>query len=445
MAPSHSFKLYLSLALSYLSPLVSAAPWIVTEIYQQDIVTESYGYGYPDEVTTQIEKITPTATLPAEALSTITSTETLGSYTVIEKLYPTGYGSAAPYDYAYGYHADSDGNIHSTIFKVNLVYTAPTGCSTKWTSTVEAEVTPPFEIRNDFPYETGTASTSVDDAQPFQPTTYFFDVIHVDPTQIPSYTLSSLSYYNAPTSVAGGASCQYTSTSDSTSSTSSGTSSGYYTGGYYGNGYYGYYDDDNWFTSKWGLGVGISGLAITLICVLGWIGLFLILGFIEAWVRFRRLMTGWQTRRGLPLFWCFLIFPITLFFLFCFRKGFRARSREDAEVLKKRWDAMPFGTKLKLYFLWGFRFKYPPVLGPAPARVQGSKKPKESGPRLLDATPPGSSAGSGAERGLAGVPEVGEVQGQQGHVVPRSHDAVPDVEASGAVSRQRDEEIGHAR
>jgi hypothetical protein len=427
MAPSHSFKLYLSLALSYLSPLVSAAPWIVTENYEQELVT----YGYNSlRVNTYIQQITPTATLPAEALSTITSTDTVFGYTIVEKLYPTGYGSAAAYDN--GYSVDSDGNVHSTVYKVNLTFTAPTGCSTKWTSTIAAEVTPPYTIANALPRETGAASTSVDDTRPFQPTTYYFDVVYVNPTQIPSRTLSSLSYFNTPTSVAGGASCQYT------SSTSS-----YYGGGYYTNNYYG--DDywDNWYTSKWGLGIGISGLALTLICVLGWIGLFLILGFIEAWVRFRRLMTGWQTRRGLPLFWCFLIFPVTLFFLFCFRKGYRARSREDAEVLKKRWDAMPFGTKLKLYFVWGFRFKYPPILGPAPARVQGSKKPKDSGPRLLDATPPDSAAGSGAERGLAGVPEVGEVQGQQGHVVPQSH--VPDVEASGPISGARDEEIGHSR
>jgi hypothetical protein len=392
---------------------------------------------------TNIIQITPTATLPAEALSTITSTETLDSYTVVEKLYPTGYGSVAPLDSYYGYSRDSDGNVHSTIFKVNLVYTAPEGCSTPWTSTVAAEVTPPYEIRNALPRETTGASTSVDDTTPFQPTTYYYDVVYVEPTQVPSSTLSSLSYFSAPTSVAGGEACQWTSTH---SMYNNGLSDGYYTSsdGYtYGNGYY--YDDGNWFTSKWGLGVPISGLAITLICVLGWLGLFLILGFIEAWVRFRRLMTGWQTRRGIPLFWCFLVFPFTLFCLFCFRKGFRARSREDAEILKKRWDAMPFGTKLKLYFLWGFRFKYPPILGPVPARVKGSKRPKESGPRLLDATPPASAGGSGAERGLAGIPEVGEVQHQPGSVVPQSHGAVPDVEASGAVSGQRDEEVGHAR
>jgi hypothetical protein len=37
------------------------------------------------------------------------------------------------------------------------------------------------------------------------------------------------------------------------------------------------------------------------------------------------------------------------------------------------------------------------------------------------------------------------VQGQHGHVVPQSHGAVPDVEASGTASGPRDEEIGHAR
>lgn len=88
---------------------------------------------------------------------------------------------------------------------------------------------------------------------------------------------------------------------------------------------------------------------------------------------------------------------------------------------------MSFGTKLKLYFIWGFRFKYPTVLGPAPARVQGSKRPKESGPRLLETTPPGTNAPSrdGFERAVSG-----EMQ---------------QAPASGVVSENRDAEIGQAR
>lgn len=381
MAPSHSFILLLSLVLS---PFVQAAPWIVTDTYEQEVNTDYYS-----ELVTEINQISPTATLPVEALSTITSTNTIYDYTVVEKLYPTGYGEERDLYDGYRNAINSDGTYHSTIYKVNLTFSAPTACSTQWTTTTAATVRPPYAIATLLPRDNVVTSTSIDNSQPFQPTTFIYEVVFVEPTQIPSRTLNSLSLYNTPTSRYIGSGCQYTGINSDYSG-----NSGYYADGTSssGSGYYNYgYDDDyNWFTSTWGSGLGISYLAIVLICGLGWIGIVFILGMIEAWVRFRRLMTGWQTRRGFPLFWSFILLPLSLFCLFCFRKGYRARSKEDAAILQKRWDAMGFWTKMRLFFAWGFRFKYPTVLGPAPATVKSSKRPVESGPRLLDVTPPGA-------------------------------------------------------
>ncbi|KAJ5487979.1 hypothetical protein N7530_002279 [Penicillium desertorum] len=441
MAPSHSFILFLSIVLS---PFVQAAPWIVTDTYEQEVNTDYYS-----DLVTEIHQISPTATLPAEALSTATSTDTVYDYTVVQKLYPTGYGEERglydSYDYGNYGTMDDDGNYHSTVYKVNLTYSAPTACSTQWTTTTAVAVTPPYEIATLLPRDHVTTSTSVDSSEPFQSTTYIYEVVFVEPTQIPSRTLSSLSSYNTPTSRYLGAGCRYTDSDYNGNSgyytglsdgpgNSDGSSNGYYYG-------YGYYDDDNWFTSKWGSGLGISYLAIVLICALGWIGIVFILGMIEAWVRFRRLMTGWQTRRGLPLFWSFIWLPLSLFCLFCFRKGYRARSKEDAEVLQKRWDAMGFWTKLRLFFAWGFRFKYPTVLGPAPALVKASKRPDQSGPRLLDATPPSTNAPSraaSAEGVSAAGPEMSQVPASQAqpHAVSQ---------ASGALPAGNDEETGPVR
>lgn len=367
-----------------LSPFVQAAPWIVTDTYEQEVNTDYYS-----ELVTEINQISPTATLPVEALSTITSTNTIYDYTVVEKLYPTGYGEERDLYDGYRNAINSDGTYHSTIYKVNLTFSAPTACSTQWTTTTAATVRPPYAIATLLPRDNVVTSTSIDNSQPFQPTTFIYEVVFVEPTQIPSRTLNSLSLYNTPTSRYIGSGCQYTGINSDYSG-----NSGYYADGTSssGSGYYNYgYDDDyNWFTSTWGSGLGISYLAIVLICGLGWIGIVFILGMIEAWVRFRRLMTGWQTRRGFPLFWSFILLPLSLFCLFCFRKGYRARSKEDAAILQKRWDAMGFWTKMRLFFAWGFRFKYPTVLGPAPATVKSSKRPVESGPRLLDVTPPGA-------------------------------------------------------
>ncbi|KAJ5615384.1 hypothetical protein N7537_000498 [Penicillium hordei] len=403
MAPSHSFLLFLSLVLS---PFVQAAPWIVTDTYEQEVNTDYYS-----ELVTEINQISPTATLPVEALSTITSTNTNYDYTVVEKLYPTGYGEERDLYDGYPNAINSDRTYHSTIYKVNLTFSAPTACSTQWTTTTAATVRPPYGIATLLPRDNVVTSTSVDNSQPFEPMTYIYEVVFVEPTQIPSKTLDSLSLYNTPTSRYIGSGCQYTGVSSDYNG-----NSGYYTGisdgpgstqytdgssdsdgtSSSGSGYYDYgYDDDyNWFTSTWGSGLGISYLAIVLICGLGWIGIVFILGMIEAWVRFRRLMTGWQTRRGFPLFWSFILLPLSLFCLFCFRKGYRARSKEDAEILQKRWDSMGFWTKMRLFFAWGFRFKYPTVLGPAPPSVKANKRPVESGPRLLDVTPPGTNAPS---------------------------------------------------
>lgn len=154
--------------------------------------------------------------------------------------------------------------------------------------------------------------------------------------------------------------------------------------------------------------------------MLGWVGLWFILGVIEAWFRFRRLMIGWQTHRGLPVCWVFIIFPVTLLLLFFFRKGYRARTQAEATELKKEWKAMSVGKKLRLFVLWGFRYKYPPMLGPAPARVKMSKKPTDNPrPHLLHSTPPHTVAPNshpGSDRSVGGAnPEVSEVSSPSPH------------------------------
>ncbi|KAJ5385371.1 hypothetical protein N7517_003282 [Penicillium concentricum] len=412
MAPSHSFILFLSFVLS---PFVQAAPWIVTDVYEQKPTTNYY-----DEVTTVVQQISPTATLPSEALSTITSTDTVYDYTIVQKLYPTGYGKEHGLYDDYSNGVDGDGNYLSTMYMVNLTYSAPTACSTQWTTTTGVTIVPPYEIATLLPRDNVETSTSVDNSQAFQPTTYIIEIVFVEPTQLPKISLNSLKLYNTPTSVYSGAGCEYTGFtshygySDDYNTGETASESGYTNSDYSGSNYYDYYDDGNWFTSARWSGIGISYLAITLICVLGWIGLVFIFGMIEAWVRFRRLMTGWQTRRGLPLFWAFIFLPFSLFFLCCFRKGYRARSREDAEILKQRWDAMGFWTKIRLYFVWGFRFKYPTVLGPAPALVRASKRPTESGPRLLDPTAAEMSQTPGLAQPLPAPQVSGAVQAGHG-------------------------------
>ncbi|RDH26764.1 hypothetical protein BDQ94DRAFT_127636 [Aspergillus welwitschiae] len=463
MATSRSFSGVLSLLLLFqLSSFVSAAPWIVTADYQEVVTTERHYYA--TYTTTLVEQITPTVTSMPEAVSTATSLGSSNYYyyynddedaekdvTIIQQLYPTGVGSVVDdYDYGYGYGYDDDDIYHSTKFVVNMTYSAPTGCSSRWTQTTAVEVVPPTEVQDLLPRTAVATSISVDSSRPFQPTTYTIDIVYVDPTQIPTSSLESMSLYNRPTSLYTASSCAYTGSNGN----------GYYGGSsYYGD--YGYDDDYNWFTDDYYM--GISPLALTLILTLGWIGLCLILGFLEAWIRFRRLMMGWQTRRGLPVCWSLTILPFTLLLLCFFRKGYRARTDADGEVLRKRWKAMGFWTKLRLFFVWGFRYKYPPVLGPAPARVKTSKQPaKNPGPRLLEPSPspsvapqsrPGSAsaptaaaaAAAAAPASTSADPEMAIVSStpvthpQEATVPPPTTTTAPE-----APSHHQDDEIGRA-
>lgn len=429
MVPSRSLFYFLTLVLTYCSSLVSTAPWIVTEYYEEIPISSHRAYWESTwEVTTSIEEITPTVTSLPEAISTITSVGSSYSsdVTVIQQLYASGVGTPVYNDY-YGYE-DYD---HITIYVVNLTYSAPTGCSTQWTTTAAATVSPPSAVGDLLPRTAVSTSLSVDSSEPFSPTTYTYDYVWVDPTQIPRSSLGCLSDEFYPSTLYEGSGCHYKGNGC------------YYTGNY--DGYYGY--GGPWYNDAYGF--GISPLAIMLICILGWVGLFFILGIIEAWVRFRRLMTGWQTRRGLPVCWAFMVLPITLLFLCCFRKGYRARNAADAAFLQQKWNDMSFWKKLRLFFVWGFRYRYPSMLGPAPARVKVSKRPgKDAGPPLLNTTPPHTAAEAGhaprVERGAPGaVSEMGQVP--TGAPQPSSH-VVPRVpEASGALSENRDEEIGRAR
>lgn len=398
MISTHSFKslVLTSLALLGCSPLVHAAPWIITEA-NQAVPTTIVSYDLDDNLvtktTTSVEAIIPTVTSLPEALSTITQTNTGYGYTLtaVEKLYPSGVGTAI--DLNAGYYEDyySSNAYHTTVFVVDLTYTAPTGCSSTWTTTTAATLRAlPTTLSALLPRTRTSVSLSVDTSIAFQPTTYTYDQIWVDPTQVPRATLASLRNVNSPPSTlyGAGSNCYYHYTySDGTDSSSkydpnTGLSSGPTSNsnsnsnadpnsGYYNNYYY--WDNyDEWNGKYYG---GISLLAVILISVLGWIGLWFLAGILEAWIRFRRLMLGWQTRRGLPVCWAFTILPLSLCCLWGFRKGYRARSVDDAAILKERWEKMGFWRKFCLFWVWGFRYKYPTVLGPPPPKVRVSKRP----------------------------------------------------------------------
>lgn len=402
MVSFHSFYLSLVFCVSF----VCAAPWVVTEFYEAVPYTRRY-LG-ETTTTTTIREIVPTITDLPDALSTITSTGTAyyeSDVTIVQQLFPSGVGTRA-----YNYAVEDDA-ADSTVYVVNMTYTAPTGCSTQWTTVTPVEVTPPYQVAKYLPTTAVSTSTSVNNERPFQPTTYTYRYVWVEPTQIPEASLSSYSRYSRPTSLYQGSGCQY------------GENNNYYP---YNNGDDGG-DEEDWINDSYYM--GISPLALILILVLGWIGLWLILGFIEAWVRFRRLMLGWQTHRGLPVCWAFTIMPFTLFFL-CFlrKRGHQARTAADAAILKQKWNDMSSWTRLRLFFIWGFRFKYPYVLGPEPPRLSPSKRPGQiPGQPPLISQPGNPVPQPGSLMNPAGQAPRGPSPAQGGAAAPEMSGASNDI------------------
>lgn len=125
---------------------------------------------------------------------------------------------------------------------------------------------------------------------------------------------------------------------------------------------------------------------------------------------------------------------------------------------------MGFWKKFGLFWVWGFRYKYPTILGPAPPSVRVSKRPGYAwggyGYGNGDGVHPAPLLGAenslrsgpsfpGSVRG----PEMGQVQGQgvtqsQGQQVPQPLPRAVVPEASGALpegANEGEDEVGRAR
>ena len=82
-------------------------------------------------------------------------------------------------------------------------------------------------------------------------------------------------------------------------------------------------------------------------------GLF-VLGFLESWFWFRRLMMGKSAMRCGTVCWTL----ITLLIL-CFTRMQDRRSTEDRKLLEEKWKNMGSGAAFKAWMKWGFRRGYP--------------------------------------------------------------------------------------
>jgi len=332
---------------SLLATSVFAAPYLVTTYVVLSVAT--YDEGFTDELTTVPQSLyTYTRAVvpatPVDAITTITTDADYTHVTVLEVVVPTG--SAVSFNF--------DSTALETSYVVPVTYSPlPTCTSQNWTFTTNVPVFVPDIVV--LPTVTTSLSATTYSYAHYNPTPTTDLIAVLNPTDVNADDLASasseympygMSYCYTPTSycytpTGAAAQCTQTFTYDDSSS------------GYNGE-YYGYYDDgDNWVRN------------IILICVLvpvGWFLIWLLIGLWESWMSFKGLMLGQHRKRGLPYAWC----CISVIFLCWVGPTYKAKSAEEQADLLEKWKAMKKREKFKLWMKWGFRWKYPDMIGEEP-------------------------------------------------------------------------------
>ena len=339
-----------------LQSIVFAAPYIVTNYVELSIYTES-GYtesDYTQSATSYTETFIGTpVTTPFSPLSTYTADSNYDDLTIINVVIPSGVAKEITI---------GDSSVQ-TSYVVPITYTPSATCSQNWTFTTDVPIYLPSQVQ--LPAMTLSTAVTTDtylyyDLRP-TPTTNIVAVLN--PTDVDAGDLASASSYNEPyglsycytpttycaTSSSTSAICTPTFVYDSTSSESGYDSS----------------DDlyDYWYRQM---------ILIAVLVPVGWIVLWVIIGLWESWMSFKGVMLGLHRKRGLPYAWC----CVSIFFLCCVGPTYKAKSAEEQAVLLERWNAMKKREKFKLWMKWGFRWKYPDMLGDEP---ELAKRPPRQG------------------------------------------------------------------
>lgn len=328
-------------ALFALATNVRAAPYVVTNYVVLSVYTNE---GYTRTWTTiseSLETYTRTVQAPAAPVAAITTITTNAEYThvtVVEIVVPTGSRISAADISSY------------TSYVVPITYRPDATCTGQsWTFTSTVPVYVPDIVSLPASVYSSATTYTYPHYNP-SPTTQVLALLN--PTDVNEEDLASassayapryMSYCYTPTTIcptASAAQCTTTFVSEGSTFSSDGSRSYYY-------------DDYDYYTP------------LILICVLvpvGWWLIWLIIGLWENWMSFKGIMLGQHRKRGLPYSWC----CICWLFLCFVGPTYKAKSAEEQAELLEKWNAMKKREKLKLWLKFGFRWKYPGMIGPEP-------------------------------------------------------------------------------
>jgi hypothetical protein len=354
MGPQHALVALLSLAGAanaqyyYTSESYTSAFWTYTSRYAAMVSASPYTrtngivttYTQTDRRRTVKPTVVPTAT--PTSVSTYYST-----YADLEIEYQYfGLNAVAESDLVpepdfYASTTRTSLSVSSTItFYMPVTMTAPASCPTPFTVTTTASVTVPSQV-----WSLITPSSKVDGGVTTRGNYYAYSVQtwYLSAGAAPFTTTSDVNwrYYIR--------SCEVPPAARTSTARTSGTSNS--GGGSSSSGNDDFADYDTCYRYSYYCGTPFRVWIIVIATVLP--GLFL-LGFLESWFWFRRLMTGKSAMRVGTVCWVLISL-----WVMCFTRMQDARSKEDQVLLREKWKAMGSGAAFKAWMKWGFRRAYP--------------------------------------------------------------------------------------
>ncbi|KAF2029580.1 hypothetical protein EK21DRAFT_89671 [Setomelanomma holmii] len=341
MAPQHALVALLSFAATTFaqtstSTYNGSAFWTYTSRYaalaSPSPYTRGNGVVTTYTITDRMRTVKPSVTPTATPTSTTTYYSTYADLEIEYQYY--GINAVAESDLLpkedYYNSASTTSTLSAIAFSMPVTMTAPASCPTQFTVTTTASVTVPSQVWDRVtPVSKASASTTTRSTY-----VYIYETWYLSAGAAPFTTTSDIYYrlYVASCSTPPGARASSTSTARSGGGDSSSSGSRYC---------YSYYYCD-------------TPLKVWIIIIASVIpGLFL-LGFLESWFWFRRLMLGKSAMRFGTVCWVL----ISLWVL-CFTRMQDARSKEDQKLLQEKWKNMGSGAAFKAWWKWGFRHSYP--------------------------------------------------------------------------------------
>jgi hypothetical protein len=424
MAPKHALAALL-LTVGSASAQTASPYWTYTERLASFASPSPYTR-YNGEVTTyndiELRTVSPKVTPTVSAVSTSTYTYTYSDLKVIELYYPTGAVAESDLLPGYDYSATTTSKSTTTSieFMMQVTMTAPSSCPTAFTVTTQATVTVPSQVTDQVTPTSKETGTSTYTGLYY---TYFYETWYLSEGAAP-FTSKSDFYYSYYI-----ASCSTPPSSRSTGSSRSG-------GGYSSDDY------DSRFCYGWSCN---SSLKTWIIVIATIIPALFLLGFLESFFWFRRLMQGKSAMRFGTCCWVL----ISLWIL-CFTRMQDRRSPEDQKLLKEKYKQMSAGAAFKAWLKWGFRHSYPePLLGQYSRQTVGIVPTGQPLHPAMAQTPggfpPGAPGAPGAPQGGSlmpvpgqpgqvyyyGPPPPGWVQAPNGQFVPPQGYGYPQQQAGG--------------